>query len=107
MRISNLLERWGTKHGAAAPIHAVSLYLPTRDVARLKALATLYPANSVQDIVADLVHAALDELEAAMPYVPGGKVLDLDDQGDQIYEDLGPTPQYYLLSHDFLRRLRR
>lgn len=107
MRICNLLERWGAGRGAVTSSHAVSLHLPPRDVARLKALATLYPAQSSQDILADLVHAALDELEAAMPYVPGKKILALDDQGDPIYEDLGPTPQYYVLSHDFLRQLRR
>lgn len=107
MRICNLLERWGAVRGAVTPSQSVSLYLPPRDVARLKALAALYPAHSAQDILADLVHAALDELEAAMPYVPGKRVLALDDQGDPIYEDLGPTPQYYLLSHDFLRRLQR
>lgn len=107
MRICNLLDRWGAARGTVTPSQAVNLYLPPRDVARVKALATLYPGQTAQAILADLVHAALDELEAAMPYVPGEKILALDDQGDPIYEDLGPTPRYYLLSHDFLRRLRR
>lgn len=107
MRIANLLQRWNSAHGAVSPSRAVKLHLPTRDVARLKALAAIYPAHPARDILSDLVHAALDELEAAMPYVPGKKILALDDQGDPIYEDLGPTPRYYLLSHDFQRRLSR
>jgi hypothetical protein len=28
-----------------------------------------------------------------------------DDQGDPISEDLGPTPRFFSLSHEFLRKL--
>jgi len=40
-----------------------------------------------------------------MPYVPGNHVIAEDDYGDPIYEDLGPTPQFYSLSHEILRKL--
>jgi hypothetical protein len=56
-------------------------------------------------LIADLVRAALDELEVAMPYVPGKRIIAEDDYGDPIYEDLGPTPQFYSLSHEILRKL--
>jgi hypothetical protein len=55
--------------------------------------------------MADLIRAALDELEVAMPYVPGNRVIAEDDYGDPIYEDLGPTPRFYSLSHEILRKL--
>jgi hypothetical protein len=40
-----------------------------------------------------------------MPYVPGKRIIAEDDYGDPIYEDLGPTPQFYSLSHEILRKL--
>ena len=29
-----------------------------------------------------------------MPYVPGKKVISTDEQGDPVYEDVGPTPRF-------------
>jgi hypothetical protein len=65
----------------------------------------MYPDRSASQLMADLIRAALDELEVAMPYVPGNRIIAEDDYGDPIYEDLGPTPQFYSLSHDILRKL--
>jgi hypothetical protein len=107
MRINDLLNRW--QDPAPTPDGQDSLYpvpLSLRDAARIEALALMHPGHDAQRILADLVHSALDELEAAMPYQPGRRVLAEDDQGDPIYEDLGPTPRFYCLSHAILQRLR-
>ena len=81
------------------------MQLSVRDAARLEALQIMYPDCSEEEIISDLLHAALDELEVAMPYVPGNKVIAEDDFGDPIYEDLGPTPRFYSLSHELMRKL--
>lgn len=107
MRISDLLHRWqllDTSYPGSLP---QALHLPLRDMARVQALRVMYPNRTEEEIIADLLHAALDELETAMPYVPGQQVIAEDDQGDPIYEDLGPTPRFFTLSREFLRKLAR
>jgi hypothetical protein len=105
MKISDLIPRWGRN---AHPPLAGKLYhtqLSLRDAARIEALQIMYPDCTEEEILSDLLHAALDELEVAMPYVPGKRIIAEDDQGDPIYEDLGPTPRFYSLSHELMRKL--
>lgn len=47
----------------------------------------------------------LEELEASLPYVKGSKVVAVDEQGDPLYEDIGPTPRFLALSRQYLQRL--
>lgn len=105
MRIAELIERWGQKEHARSDVRAYTVYLPLRDAARIEALRVMYPGRHDAELIADLVRAALDELEVAMPYIPGNRIIAEDDYGDPIYEDLGPTPQFYSLSHEILRKL--
>lgn len=105
MKIADLIPRWGSHiHPPLAGKH-YSLQLQLRDAARVEALQIMYPDCSEEAILSDLLHAALDELEVAMPYVPGKHIIAEDDQGDPIYEDLGPTPRFYSLSHELMRKL--
>jgi len=105
MRIAELIQRWGKEGQERTSVRAYKVHLPLRDAARIEALHVMYPGRSESQLMADLVRAALDELEVAMPYIPGTRVIAEDDYGDPIYEDLGPTPQFYSLSHEILRRL--
>ena len=105
MRIADLITRWGSHLPPPLAGKPYRMQLPLRDAARIEALQVMYPGCSEEEIVSDLLHAALDELEATMPYVPGNRVIAEDDYGDPIYEDLGPTPRFYILSHEFLRKL--
>lgn len=106
MRIAELITRWAVKPPSSPPARSYIVRLPLRDAARIEALRMMYPSCSDSQIMADLIRAGLDELEVAMPYVPGKRVIAEDDYGDPIYEDLGPTPQFYSLSHEILRKLR-
>jgi hypothetical protein len=105
MRIAELIQRWSTEGQARSACRAYSVSLPLRDAARIEALHLMYPDRSEAQLMADLIRAALDELEVAMPYIPGARVIAEDDYGDPIYEDLGPTPRFYSLSHEILRKL--
>lgn len=107
MKIVDLIPRWRQQTNAPLAGKRYQMQLSLRDAARIEALQVMYPDCSEEEIVSDLLHAALDELEVAMPYVPGKRVIAEDDQGDPIYEDLGPTPRFYSLSHEFLRKLSR
>lgn len=105
MRIAELIQRWSSGGQHSTETRTYSVQLPLRDAARIEALRIMYPNRTDSQLMADLIRAALDELEVAMPYVPGKRVIAEDDYGDPIYEDLGPTPQFYSLSHEILRKL--
>lgn len=105
MRIAELIQRWKASETSHTSACTYSINLPLRDAARIEALHLMYPDRSESQLMADLIRAALDELEVAMPYVPGKRIIAEDDYGDPIYEDLGPTPQFYSLSHEILRKL--
>lgn len=105
MKFKALLDHWKKQ---AKPPMAASEYavrLPLDDAARLHALADLFPGRAIEAIVTDLVHAALDEVAASMPYEPGPKVISRDDQGDPVYEDVGLTPRFIDLSRQYKKSL--
>lgn len=105
MRIAELIQRWNAETPTRTAARTYIVRLPLRDAARIEALRVMYPNRGDSQIMADLIRAGLDELEVAMPYVPGKRIIAEDDYGDPIYEDLGPTPQFYSLSHEILRKL--
>ena len=105
MRVAELIHRWSSAGHAPDAVRNYSVQLPLRDAARIEALRIMYRNRNESELMADLIRAALDELEVAMPYVPGEQVIAEDDYGDPIYEDLGPTPRFYSLSHEILRKL--
>jgi len=98
-----LIQRWGKEGHARADVRSYAVHLPLRDAARWKPCTSCTPPHDSQ-LMADLIRAALDELEVAMPYIPGNRIIAEDDYGDPIYEDHGPTPQFYSLSHEILRK---
>jgi hypothetical protein len=68
-------------------------------------LAELFPGQSIEVLITDLLRAGLDEIEAAMPYERGPKVISRDDQGDPVYEDVGLTPRFVDLTRKFKKKL--
>ncbi len=94
MPFKSLLDTWKNQQAADLADERYSIRLPIDDLARVKALAALFPGVNEESLITDLLNAALDEVEAAMPYVPGDKVIREDEFGDPIYEDVGLTPQF-------------
>jgi hypothetical protein len=103
MKFKALLDRWKRHAPPALTARDYPVRLTLDDAARLHALAELFPGTRLDDIITDLLHAALDEVAASMPYEPGPKVISRDDQGDPVYEDVGLTPQFI----ELCRRHRR
>ena len=71
--------------------------------ARLSALAEMYPKRRPEELLGELLGAALEELEASFPYVKGQKVIATDEEDNPLYEDIGPTPRFLALSRRYLR----
>ncbi|SFG05406.1 MULTISPECIES: hypothetical protein [Neptunomonas] len=90
--LSKLLQSWEEHVAKVSEQTEVTLSINQADVVRLAALAEIYKLPEKQ-IIATLIHEALNELEAKMPYVPGKKVIRVED-GDEIFQDTGPMPEY-------------
>jgi hypothetical protein len=103
---TELIESW--RHGArgARTAREYAVHLPVDDAARLHALAEMFPGRTPEQLITDLLAVALQEVAAAMPYVPGSKVIATDDQGDPIYEDAGPTPRFIELTRSNHKKLK-
>ena len=78
--------------------------LPLDDASRLHALVELFPGQSTEEIITDLLRAGLDEIAAAMPYETGPKIISRDDHGDPVYEDIGLTPRFVELTRKYQER---
>ncbi|RPT57408.1 hypothetical protein IPC965_06430 [Pseudomonas aeruginosa] len=87
MKIRELVRHWEhTAKGRMARNH-YSIPLDVESAARLAALHEMYPRRSVEELLGELVGAALEELEASFPYVKGSQVVATDEQGDPLYEE--------------------
>ena len=105
LKFKALLDSWKEKAGPAKTDQSYAVRLPLGDAARLHALADLFPGRPLDDIVTDLLHAALNEVAESMPYEPGSRVISQDDQGDPVYEDIGLTPRFIELSRQYKKSL--
>jgi hypothetical protein len=100
-----LLEGWRETAAQPRTATAYAVRLPVDDAARLAALAEMFPGRSAEQLITDLLGAALQEIETSMPYVAGKKVISSDEQGDPIYEDIGLTPRFMELTRKNRKKL--
>ena len=107
MKIQELLQLWETNASGQLTQEEYNIRLPLEDAARLHALAELYPRHSLTEILTDLLSAALNEVEASLPYIRGDKVVAQDEEGDPLYEDIGPTPKYLTLTKKFIEDMEQ
>ncbi len=105
MKVRNLIERWEETSAEPLTARRYCIPLPVQDAARVEALVQLYPGRRLDDILRDLIGAALDEVEEAFPYRQGSKVISEDEQGDPIYEDAGPASRYRELAARFTQEI--
>lgn len=105
MKIRELVRHWEQNAKGRLTRSEYSVHLDLESAARLAALAEMYPKRSVEELIGELVGAALEELEASFPYVKGSQVVATDEQGDPLYEDIGPTPRFLALSRRYLQQL--
>jgi hypothetical protein len=103
VKFKALLDHWKKDPPPARTAREYAMRLPLEDAARLHALCELFPGRTVEELITDLLHTALEEIVAAMPYEPGPKIISRDDQGDPVYEDVGLTPRFA----DLTRKLKK
>lgn len=106
MKFKPLLDRWRKDAAPTLTAQTYAVRLPLDDAARLQALGELFPGHSMEQIITDLLHVALEEIGAAMPYEPGPQVISRDDHGDPVYEDVGMTPRFVELTRKHKKALQ-
>ena len=94
MTFKALLQRWQDAPATVKTDARYAIRLDVDDAARVEALAELFPGIDTDTVLADLVSTALDQVEAAMPYRQGERIIQRDEFGDPVYEDTGLTPRY-------------
>lgn len=102
MTLRELLKNWEKTSNGPLTEREYSVRLTLKDAARIAALAEMYPARSPEQILTELIGAALNELEHRLPYIQGENVSSLDELGDPIYEDVGPTSRFAELTRKHL-----
>lgn len=67
MKVTDLPKHWEQQKEPVERTHDYNLRLPLEDAARIAALAELYPNRSENDILNDMIGAALDDLVRQSP----------------------------------------
>ncbi len=106
-KLTELLEQWESVPADPTPAQTYAVRLPVHDAARLEALFEMYPQVGRDNLLREILSAALDEIEAAFPYIPGEREIARDEFDDPIYEDAGPSRRFHELTRKHAERLSR
>ena len=101
-----LVDSWQERATGERTAKSYAVRLPLDDAARLGALAEMFPGRTTEQLITELLGAALKEVAAALPYVPGPRAISADEHGDPVYEDVGPTPRFMALTRKHRRKLQ-
>jgi hypothetical protein len=106
MKINALVRYWDKHASGRLTKEASVMSVSDQHHEYLQRLSARYPLKTTQELLRGLISAALDELETSFPYEQGTRVVAFDEDGDEIYEDEGLTPQFVRLSQKHIQRLK-
>ncbi len=106
MILRDLVKLWEKTTRAPLSEEDFKVTLTTQDAAKVAALTEMYPSRTADQIITEILSAALNELEYTLPYVQGKEVTSTDELGDPIYEDIGPTGRFTELTQKHLTNSR-
>jgi hypothetical protein len=105
MKIRELVQQWEQNATGRMVSTPYQVHLDVEAAARLSALSHMYPKRRPEELLAELLGAALEDLEASLPYVQGTQVVATDEEGNPVYEDIGPTPRFLELARHYLQEM--
>ena len=106
MKVQELVKYWDKYGRGRLTREPTFVTLSEEHHELIQKLVQIYPMKSPQDLMRDMISAALDDLETSFPYRPGNKVIAHDEDGFEIYEDQGMTPEFVALSKKHMKRLK-
>ena len=83
MRTSHLHDIWASPDNTRLVSKQFSFRFPVHIAAKIAALAEIYPQKNRTQIVADLLTAALDDLEKSLP----SKCYEADQDAQRLHDD--------------------
>ena len=104
-RMQKLIKEWEAASKAEPMVKKIPIQLNAHDYARIRALAEIFSARPESQLLSELITAALDEIEAAFPYIQGDKVIARDEFGDPIYSDEGLTHKFEEITKRYMSAL--
>lgn len=105
--IKSLIHKWQETSSSPVTGYNYSVKLSLYDAARIEALSEMFPEKTREQIITELLSAALDEVQASFPYVKGKKVIAHDEFGDPVYEDAGLTSIFLKLTRSHLENIEK
>ncbi|MFV8819055.1 type 1 pili tip component [Haliea sp. E17] len=106
MSFVDLVGVWDQQASGELVHEQYRIDLTVENAAKVEALAELFPLRSREQLIAELLGTALDELVASFPYRQGDRIIARDEEGDPIFEDVGYTPRYLALVQKHVHKLR-
>ncbi len=91
-QVPNLLSVWEKQGRQQQQMTSLQITVSYDDRAKVSALGEVYHLSEAQ-LLSSILHTGLKEIEQGMPYKAGNKVI-REEEGEPIYEDIGPTPAY-------------
>lgn len=98
MQIKDLHNEWASTARIEKPVISITLQLPLEIRARLLALKDMYPGRTLEQLLLDLLTAAVNEFQETLPYKQGSNIIAEDEYGDPMYQDVGLTPRFLELT---------
>lgn len=87
MKIRELAQHWEENAKGRLTDTGYRIHLDVEAAARLAAITEMYPKRQPEELLGELIGAALEELEKSFPYVKGSTVVATDEEGDPLYEE--------------------
>jgi hypothetical protein len=107
MKASDLVSVWGAPDNSRLTAKQYSFRLPVHVAAKLAALCELYPNKSRTEIVGDLLSAAIDDVEKALPSYEGEPVGRHPQTDEMLYSVYGPAVQFRALADEHYQALEK
>ena len=106
MKASDLANIWASPDNSRLTSKQSSFRLPVHVAAKLAALSEIYPQKTKTQMVADLLSAALADLEQGLPSF-AGKFFVKDEEGQPLFEATGPGERFRTLTNKHYLELEK
>ena len=104
MKIKQLLALWASEEVGPVTDTTFNVHLPLEAAAKVMAIAEIFRGRNHEQVITELLTAALDEIEEDFPYVQGSNIQQMDEFNDPVYEDVGLTPLFSALTEKYLKQ---